>query len=98
MNIPPFVLYGLIGCVHCVKAEGYLRKVGVPFTIYLGNDDPIIDEGIKAMIKKGASEYPLLLYKPTKELVIGFQSEKYERLVRTFYSVSQSSVPSAFGG
>lgn len=96
MNLTPFILYGLLGCPHCAEAETYLRKVGVPTTLVIANEDPIADAGVKQLT--GSSQYPILIYRPTKEYVVGFLPEKYERLARAFYSVSSAGVPGVFGG
>lgn len=98
MQLPAFVLYGLIGCPHCVEAEAYFRKIGIPFVIVVANEDPIIDEGIKKFSGKEIAEYPVLLYKTTKDIVIGYNPEKYEQLVKSFYALASSSAPSIFGG
>ena len=98
ITIPPFVLYGLIGCPHCNEAEMYLRKAGVPFMSIVSNDDVIIDEGIKKILGLERSEYPVLLYKISKEVVKGFQPDQYERLTKSFYSFVGSSAPSTFSG
>lgn len=98
MSIAPFVLYGLMNCPHCLQAEVYLKKAGVPFTVFVANDDPIADEGIKKITGKETSEYPVLLYKVTKDVVVGYKPEEYERLSKSFYSLVSASSPSVFGG
>jgi glutaredoxin len=96
MNIVPFILYGLVGCPTCAQAEEYLRKVGVPFAVFVVNGDPIADEGIKKITGKEVAEYPVLLYKATKELVVGYKPEDYERLAKSFYTLVGTSTPSVF--
>ena len=96
MNIPPFVLYGLMGCPNCASAENYIRKIGVPASLNICNGDPICAAGIEKIT--GKNEYPVLVYRPSKEIIVGFQPEAYERLARNFYSLHSSSVPSVFGG
>lgn len=96
MNIPAFRLYGLLGCVHCENAERFLRERLVPAEFILATGDPIINEGVKKLTNK--DEFPILLYRPTKEIVVGFKKEEYERLVTTFGTLVSASAPSAFGG
>lgn len=97
ISIPPFVLYGLIGCSHCAEAENYLKRAGVPFSVFVANEDPIADEGIKKLSGREQSTYPVLLYKLTKEIVVEYKPEEYERLVKDFYSRLSASTPSVFG-
>ena len=94
MTLPAFVLYGLFGCPSCAEAEKYLRKIGVPAALMISNEDPIIDAGVVKLT--GESRYPVLLYRPTKEVIAGFKPEEYERVARHFYSISSASIPSAF--
>jgi glutaredoxin len=98
MGLSPFVLYGLMGCPHCSDAETYLKKAGVPYLINVANEDPIADEGIKKLTGKDAAEYPVLLYKLTKQIVVGYKPEEYEHLVRAFFTFVGSSTPNTFGG
>lgn len=96
MGISPFVLYGLVGCPHCVEAEEYLQKAGIPFTTLVSNNDPIADAGIKTVTGKEIPQYPVLLYKITKELIVGYKPEEYERLVKSFYSLIRTNTGSVF--
>lgn len=98
VSIPPFVLYGLVGCPHCAEAEAYLKKVGVPFSIFIANLDPIAEEGIKKLTGKEEATYPVLLYKVTKEIVVEYKPEEYERLSKSFYALAGASTPSVFSG
>lgn len=95
MNIAPFVLYGLVGCQHCESAVQFLSKVGVPFSIVVANDDPVATSGVEKLL--GESAYPVLIYRPTKEYVKGFEADKYEKLTRAFYAAVGASIPSVFG-
>jgi glutaredoxin len=96
MNVPPFTLYGLMGCPSCSQAENFLKTRGMSFNIVVANDDPITHEGVKKVT--GQEQYPVLLYRPTKEIVVGFKQEDYERLINSFYVIASANSPSVFGG
>lgn len=98
MTITPFVLYGLLGCPHCGEAENYLKRAGVPFFSFVANEDPIADEGLKAITKQDKADYPVLLYKLTKQIVVGYRPEQYEQLVRDFYTRVGAGTSDTFSG
>jgi glutaredoxin len=94
IQLPPFVLYGLFGCPHCVEAEKVLREAKVPAQLTISNDDPIISAGI--MTLTGKDEYPVLLYRPTKEVISGFKPLEYDRIIKSFNSLVSASTVSVF--
>jgi glutaredoxin len=94
--IVPFTLYGLVGCPHCVEAESFLRVRNLPFNLVIANDDPIADAGIKDVT--GQANYPVLIYKPLKKYVVGFEKEKYAEFADNFYALLSASTPSVFNG
>jgi glutaredoxin len=97
LNIPPFTLYGLIGCPHCVRAEQYLKIRNVPYIAMYINGDPIITEGIK-QVTNANQEAPVLVSRLTNEVISGFKEPDYERVAKLFYSLAGISAPSIFGG
>lgn len=98
MNIPPFKLYGLIGCPHCVDAEKFLSGRGIPFLLMLASNDPIIEEGVKKILNVEKAEYPILLCSITTPLQIvrGFNKVEYERLANLFFEMRSTSAASVF--
>jgi glutaredoxin len=94
----PFRLFGLIGCPHCVDAEKYLREKFIPADLIVSNDDPVIAEGVKLIGKTSEPQFPVLLYRPTKELIVGFKPEEYERVISHYSSLVRTSAPNTFGG
>jgi hypothetical protein len=52
MNISPFTLYGLKGCVHCHKAEAFMRARSLPTILVMANDDPVAKEGAIAVSRE----------------------------------------------
>lgn len=99
-NVIPFVLYGLVGCPHCVEAEKFLRSRGLPTQLIVANEDPVADAGAKANNRQhpGTAEYPILVSKLTKEIKVGYVLEDYERIANAFFTIVSSSAPSLFGG
>lgn len=95
MNIPAFTLYGLIGCQHCADSEKFLVSRGLMFNAVIANEDPIANAGIKQIT--GQEEYPVLVYKLTKEILKGFVREEYERVANDYYARVSASSPSIFG-
>lgn len=94
MQLPPFTLYGLVGCPHCASAESFLRSRNIPFIAMIANDDPIVAAGVKQLT--GSDSYPVLVAKFNKEIVSGFKQEDYERVASSFYSLNSPSAPSIF--
>lgn len=94
MQIPPFTLYGLVGCPHCIQAEQYLKIRNIPYISMFANNDPIITAGIKQVT--GAEEAPVLVSRLTNEVIPGFKEPDYERVAKLFYSVAGASAPSIF--
>lgn len=82
MLLPPFRLYGLIGCPHCISAEEFLRGRQCPVITIVANDDPIALAGVKALTNE--PNYPVLCYTPEKEIIKGFNEGEYERLVKDY--------------
>src|SRR5579859_7270179 len=80
--LPPFRLYGLLGCPHCVQAEAYLRSKQCPVITVISNDDPIATAGVTSVT--GSPDFPVLCYIPSKEVIKGFNEGEYERLVRAY--------------
>jgi len=97
MNLlPPFRLYGLIGCPHCAEAETFLREKVVPTLVIIANDDIIAIEGIKAVTKKPEAAFPVLCCTFNNEIIEGFKKDEYDRLVKayhTLFSPSPSNLP-----
>lgn len=94
MMLPPFRLYGLVGCPHCMTAEAFLRSRQCPVITVISNDDPIATAGVTAVT--GAAEFPVLCYTPNKEVLKGFIEGEYERLVadyRTRLSAGAFDIP-----
>lgn len=96
MQIPPFTLYGLIGCQHCVNAEQYLKLRNIPFIAMYINGDPIIGAGIKAVTK--ADEAPVLVCRISNEIITGFKESDYERVTKLYYSGVGAGPISIFAG
>jgi glutaredoxin len=97
MNLPPFTLYGLVGCPHCEAAEKFLKVRSIAYWGMVANGDPIIEAGVKAII--GSPDYPILVSRVEgkPKIVKGFKKETYERLVQLLYASADSSVSSLFG-
>jgi hypothetical protein len=45
-------LYGLQGCVHCQKAEAFLRARSLPTILVTANDDPVAKLGNIAVLQE----------------------------------------------
>ena|ERR1700682_1509273 len=99
MNIPPFTLYGLLGCSHCEEAEKFLKVRNLPGMIMIANGDPIIDEGIKKVTQSEKAEYPVLVSRVNNqiEIVKGFQKDQYDRLAELHFSSVSPNSPNVFG-
>ena len=95
-QLPPFRLYGLIGCPHCVEAETYLRTQNVPAILIVANDDPIAQAGVEKVT--GASEYPVLCCTLDNSIVRGFNRVEFERLSKLYHSQLGISVSDGVGG
>lgn len=97
MNLPPFTLYGLIGCPHCEQAEQFLRTRSIPALLMISNEDPIIAAGIKEVT--GSDEFPVLVSRLSSEVIKGFKSEDYDRVTKIYFdSVSAGASGSVFAG
>lgn len=96
LTLPPFRLYGLVGCRHCMDAEVFMREKAVPVEMIVCNDDPIIQAGIQAHTKQEG--YPVLLCRQSHEIITGFQPETYERVVRAYLAVVSASPAGVFSG
>jgi len=94
-QIPQFTLYGLIGCPHCQSAETFLRVRNIPALLIIANDDPIVQAGIKEITKQ--DQYPVLIHKPSREVLVGYKPEDYERLAKNYFNSISSNVGSLFG-
>src|ERR1700686_4073111 len=87
-QLPPFRLYGLLGCPHCVQAESFLRSRLLPTITVIANGDPIAAAGVKALT--GTDEYPVLCCSLDNSIVKGFNEGEYERLNRLFHELAGS--------
>lgn len=95
--LPPFTLYGLIGCPHCASAERFLQSKLVPYIIVVANGDPVADSGIKKLFETEQAEYPVLVSRVTNEVKKGFVEGEYERMVQDFISRNVAGASSVFG-
>ncbi len=95
MNLPPFTLYGLLGCPHCAEAEAFLRTRSLSVVLIVANGDPIIHEGVKKVTDQ--EQYPVLFCRLNSEVVRGFNTEAYERLANLCYTLNRPGVLSVFG-
>lgn len=86
MVLPPFRLYGLLGCPHCAQAEQFLRSRQCPVITIIANDDPIASAGILSLT--GQTNYPVMCYTPLKEIVKGFEEGVYDRLVKAYHAAA----------
>ena len=93
MLLPPFRLYALMGCPHCVEAENFLRNRVAPALTVIANDDPIANAGVKQLT--GQEQYPVLCCTFNKEIVVGFKPEDYDRVVKLYHTLAGAG---AFGG
>lgn len=88
--MPALRLYGLQGCPHCEQALQFLTARKLPFDVVVANGDPVISEGIKALLSQKAGhpilldEYPLLVSQTTNEVIVGWKPEEYERIGKIF--------------
>lgn len=82
INLPPFRLYGLMGCPHCLNAERFLRSRQCPVIVVIANDDPIALAGVQAAA--GTSDFPVLCYTPEKTIIKGFNEGEYGRVVQDY--------------
>lgn len=96
MNLPPFTLYGLVGCPHCVHAEQYLKVRGIPYIAMYVQNDPLISAGIRQVT--GTDEAPVLVSRLSNEVISGFKEQEYERVAKLFYTLAGPSAPSIFAG
>ena len=97
-QIPPFTLYGLVGCPHCGQAEQYLRVRGIPVNLVVANEDPVADAGIKAVLQDENAQYPVLVNRISRGIVKGFDEGKYRELSELFFAMSGAGTPNVFGG
>ena len=90
--IPPFRLYGLIGCPHCVQAEQFFRTENIPVMVIVGNDDPIAEAGVRwAMQVKNPSipsdapaVFPMLVCTFGKQIIEGWKEDEYRKLADAY--------------
>lgn len=95
MQLPPFTLYGLLGCSHCEQAEQFLRARNIPASLVIGNNDPIVAAGIKEVT--GTDEYPVLVSRISSEVIKGFKPDQYERVAKIYFDSIRPSAPNIFG-
>src|SRR6266481_1406411 len=91
--LPPFRLYGLIGCPHCVEAEQFFRTEGLPVLVVIGNDDPIAEAGVKAVTGKPEAAFPMLVCTFGKQIVEGFKEDEYRKLFDAYRILFNSPRP-----
>jgi len=96
MNLAPFRLYGLSGCGHCQQAEAFMRKNQLPCELIVANNDPVVAAGVKAITS--SDNYPVLISRPTSEVIIGFKPEDYERILKVFTDLASAGTFGAFSG
>jgi glutaredoxin len=72
-------LYVLEGCPSCQQAIQFIQSKRLPFEVFIANNDPIIKAG-NMSLNNGEDKYPVLLYNTTKEMVVGYDGGKYERI------------------
>lgn len=94
-QVPPFTLYGLIGCPHCAEAEAYLRARNLPVNLVVSNEDPIADAGVKAVL--GSPMYPVLIYRPTSAILTGFDEGKYSEVANDYFKRLSAGSANVFG-
>lgn len=95
-GLPPFRLYGLLGCPHCGLAEQFLRSQNLPTMIIAANDDPIAEAGVKWAMKQKNPElkddapavFPILVCTFGKQIVEGFKEDEYRRLADAWHILS----------
>jgi glutaredoxin len=95
-QLPPFRLYGLVGCPHCVEAESYLHEKGLPAILVVANDDPIAQAGVKALT--GEDAYPILCCTIDKTIVKGFKRDEFDRLAELYRTTFGGGLHNGVGG
>ena len=98
IQVPPFTLYGLLGCPHCAQAEQYLRVRGIPVNLVVANEDPIADAGVKAILNESQAQYPVLVNRISKSIQKGFDEGKFRELTDSYFALAGAGAPNFFGG
>jgi glutaredoxin len=95
-QLPPFRLYGLTGCPHCIEAENFLRERNLPTALIAANDDPIAQAGVQQVL--GVAEYPVLCCTLDNSIVRGMNLVEYERLNRLYWTIVGTGLPDGAAG
>lgn len=96
--LPPFRLYGQVGCPHCVEAQNFLLKENLPYLVVVTNDDPVADAGLRAFSKTGEPKVPLLVCTFSKQIVEGFPNDEYRKLADAYNTLFRPSTPNVSAG
>jgi glutaredoxin len=74
-------MYVLEGCPSCQQAVNFMQSKQLPCEIILANNDPIIKAG-NEQLNNGVDNYPVFMCNMTKDIVVGFKLEEYERITQ----------------
>ena len=96
MDFIAFRLYGNPGCPACEAAARKFIEAKVPALMIGVENDPIINEGIRAVTRDEETRVPVLvsfLNNPI-EVIQGFKEGEYDRLLSLYRSRVGSVAPS----
>jgi glutaredoxin len=85
----PFRLYYKTGCPHCKEVIDRLTEANIPVQLIEIGDDEIIQNGVLKLL--GVLQIPILLYFPTKKIVVGNQKAIIDELVAHFLGLVSPS-------
>lgn len=88
-----FRLYGNEGCPYCEQAAQFLLQRQLPVQFVAVGDDPILQEGIKRVLKSEQVLVPALVSFLTGEVISGFKEGEYKRVADHFNAQRRVSLP-----
>ena len=90
-------MYVLDGCPSCQKAANFVQSKQVPCEFILANNDPIITAGKKSL-NNGEDKYPVFVCNMTKDIIVGFKEEDYDRVCKAAGVLFGNSTWNVSGG
>lgn len=92
----PVRLYGSESCPHCMAAIAFLQSSKVPTQLVPVLNDPVIHSGLSQLFGTEI-KLPVLVSLGTNEIIVGFKSDEYERIAKSFYVEPDSGAPGEVG-
>ena len=92
INLPPVRLYGEEGCPFCQQAVQFFQSNRIPIQGIAVDEDPIIQEGIKAVSKMTDVKIPVVVsFLNPKEVILGYSEDGYKRIVEAYRAFISAS-------